>query len=200
YTHFKKSCLNVDSSRISVREVSKGAFDDMVILSGKIEPLHSVLINNIESGAVQEIFVEDGAMVEKGEPLMRLYNPNSELNYLQQETAIIEQINNLRNLKINLTNQELELEKELILIQHDYVDTEQKYELNKKLYDLELIPEKDYKEIAEQYTYQTKRKGIIETSVSKEKDARNLQIQAIDDALIKMEQNLEILRQNKENF
>src|SRR5699024_2642115 len=64
----------------------------------------------------------------------------------------------------------------------------------------ELIPEKDYKEIAEQYTYQTKRKGIIETSVSKEKDARNLQIQAIDDALIKMEQNLEILRQNKENF
>lgn len=196
----KKKSLNVDQSRITIREVKNGKFDDIVILNGKIEPLNSVLINVVEGGAVQEVFVEDGSMVKAGEPLMRIYNPNTELSYLQQETAIIEQINNLKNLKISLTNQELELEKELILIQHDYIDSEQQYNLDKNLYASEIIPEKDYNKSKENFSYQTKRKQVIQTSVKKEKQARSTQINSINEALAKMERNLEILRSNKQNF
>jgi len=94
---FRKKSLNVETSRIAIREIKEGNFDDIVILNGKIEPLNSILINVVEGGAVQEVFVEDGSMVREGEPLMRIYNPNTELIYLQQETAIIEQINNLKN-------------------------------------------------------------------------------------------------------
>ena len=42
----------------------------------------------------EEVFVEDGAMVEKGTPLLRLGNPTVMLGDMNQETAIIEQINN----------------------------------------------------------------------------------------------------------
>src|SRR5690554_6517699 len=76
---FRKKTLNVDASRISIREVKAGKFDDIVILNGKIEAHNSALINVVEGGAVQDIFVEDGAMVTKGQPLVRLYNPNTEL-------------------------------------------------------------------------------------------------------------------------
>lgn len=197
---FRKKSLNVDASRITVREVTHGSFEDILILNGKIEPLNSVLINVVEGGAVQEIFVEDGAMVQKGESLMRIYNPNSELSYLQQETAIIEQTNNLKNLKISLTNQELELEKELILIQHDFINAEQQYELDKKLFASEIIPEKDYKKSLESFNYQSKRKEVIQASVQREKVARAVQIRSINEALVKMERNLDILRNNKMNF
>lgn len=197
---FQKKVLNVDASRLTIREVTQGSFEDILILNGKIEPLNSVLINVVEGGAVQEVYVEDGAMVQKGEPLMRIYNPNSELSYLQQETAIIEQTNNLKNLKISLTNQELEMEKDLILIQHDFINAEQQYELDKKLYAAEIIPEKDYLKSLENFRYQSKRKEVIQTSVQREKSARAIQIQSINEALNKMERNLEILRNNKMNF
>jgi len=196
----RKKSLNVDASRITIREIKQGKFDDIVILNGKIEPLNSILINVVEGGAVQEIFVEDGSMVRDGEPLMRIYNPNTELSYLQQETAIIEQINNLKNLKISLTNQELELEKELILIQHDYINAEQQYNVDKGLYAAEIIPAKDYHKSLENFNYQTKRKEVIQTSVKKEKQARIVQIKSIEEALVKMERNLDILRGNKQNF
>lgn len=197
---FRKKTLNVDASRLAIREIKEGKFDDIVILNGKIEPLNSLLINVVEGGAVQEVFVEDGDMVKEGQPLMRIYNPNSELSYLQQETAIIEQINNLKNLKISLTNQELELEKELILIQHDYVDAEQQYKLDQKLYDSEILAQKDYQKSLENFRYQTKRKDVIQNSVNREKQARSAQIKSINEALAKMERNLEILRNNKQNF
>jgi HlyD family secretion protein len=60
-------------------------------------------------------------MVTQGQPLAQMYNPNTELNYLTQETAIIEQINNLNTGKLNIRNQELSLTKDL-LIEHDYND------------------------------------------------------------------------------
>jgi HlyD family secretion protein len=53
-----------------------------------------------------EIYIVKGTVV-------RLYNPNAELAYMQQETAIIEQINNLNKGKPDLRNQELNLEKDL---------------------------------------------------------------------------------------
>lgn len=200
FSLLRKKSLNVDASRITIREIKKGNFDDIVILNGKIEPLNSILINVVEGGAVQEVFVEDGSMVKEGEPLMRIYNPNTELSYLQQETAIIEQINNLKNLKISLTNQELELEKELILIQHDFIDAEQQYNLDKNLYASEIIASKDYNKSLENFRYQGKRKDVIQSSVNKEKQARAVQIKSINEALSKMERNLEILRNNKQNF
>jgi HlyD family secretion protein len=197
---FRKKSLNVETSRIAIREIKEGNFDDIVILNGKIEPLNSILINVVEGGAVQEVFVEDGSMVREGEPLMRIYNPNTELSYLQQETAIIEQINNLKNLKISLTNQELEFEKELILIQHDFIDAEQQFNLDKRLFASEILAEKDYHKSLENFRYQTKRKEVIQTSVHKEKQARAVQIKSINEALSKMERNLDILRNNKQNF
>jgi HlyD family secretion protein len=48
-------------------------------------------------------------MVVKGP--CRLYNPNAELAYMQQETAIIEQINNLNKGKPRFKKSELNLEK-----------------------------------------------------------------------------------------
>lgn len=200
FSLLRKKSLNVEASRITIREIKKGNFDDIVILNGKIEPLNSILINVVEGGAVQEVFVEDGSMVREGEPLMRIYNPNTELSYLQQETAIIEQINNLKNLKISLTNQELELEKELILIQHDFIDAEQQYNLDKNLYASEIIAAKDYNKSLENFRYQGKRKDVIQSSVNKEKQARAVQIKSINEALSKMDRNLEILRNNKQNF
>src|SRR5690606_25254650 len=68
----KKKSLNVETSRLAVREVKNGKFDDIVILNGKIEPLNSVLIDVVEGGAVQEIFVEDGSMVKENESAFRI--------------------------------------------------------------------------------------------------------------------------------
>jgi HlyD family secretion protein len=59
-----------------------------------VEPLNLVLVNIIEGGSVKEIFCRKWRNGDMGQ-LACMYNPNTELNYLTQETAIIEQINNL---------------------------------------------------------------------------------------------------------
>jgi HlyD family secretion protein len=70
-----------------------------------------------------------------GQPALNVQSKHTELNYLTQETAIIEQINNLNTGKLNIRNQELSLTKDLALIEHDYNDAKRVYDMNAKLFE-----------------------------------------------------------------
>ena len=109
-TSIGKKTYKVDASKISVKKASKGNFQDVILIEGDVEPVDLVLVNTLEGGTVNEIFIEDGVRVTKGTPLLRLSNPSVTLNYMNQETAIIEQINNLRNLKLSLEKVQRDLD------------------------------------------------------------------------------------------
>uniref|UniRef100_UPI00404A890E efflux RND transporter periplasmic adaptor subunit n=1 Tax=Flavobacterium sp. TaxID=239 RepID=UPI00404A890E len=196
----KKKTLNVKRAEISVNTVESDYFEDFILFEAKVMPLNSMLVNVIEGGSVQEIFVENGAMVTKGQPLVRLYNPNTELNYMQQETSIIEQINNLNKAKLDLRNQDLNLAKDLIAIEHDYLDAENLYNLNKKLFEQEILAKNEWNVTQENYRFQKERMQIIKESVKKEKQANQIQIGQFNQSIGIMNQSLSILRKNKNNF
>lgn len=195
-----KRSLNVKAEELSIHKVEKAFFEDFVVFQAKVEPLNVMLVNVTEGGSVKEIFVENGAMVTKGQSLARLYNPNTELNYLTQETAIIEQINNLNTGKLNIRNQELNLTKDLVLIEHDYNDAKRLYDLNAKLFAKDVISKNDWNTFKESLRFQEERKKTIQQSIQKEKQSNQLQISQINRSIQTMEKSLDILRNNKKNF
>ena len=196
----KKRSLNVNKSEISIKTVEVGFFEDFIMFQAKVTPLNSMLVNVIEGGAVQEIFVNNGDMVVQGQPLVRLYNPNTELTYMQQETSIIEQINNLNKVKLDLRNQELNLAKDLISIEHDFVDAKNLFDLNKKLFDQEILSPNEWQKTQENFRFQKERMDIIKQSVTKEKQANRIQIGQLNQSIEIMNKSLSILRKNKNNF
>jgi HlyD family secretion protein len=196
----RERSLNVERTHVTIREVSTQVFEDFMTFEARVEPLNSVLVNIVEGGSVQEIFAENGTRVTKGQPLARLYNPNSELGYMTQETAIIEQMNNLNNGKLNIRNQELGLIKDLASIEHDYNDAQRAHDMNKTLYEKGVISRNDWNAIQENFRYQTQRRNQITESIKSEKASNRIQIAQIDRSLNIMEKSLEVLRSNKKNF
>jgi HlyD family secretion protein len=195
-----KRTLNVKAEELTVQKVEKAFFEDFVVFQAKVEPLNIMLVNVTEGGSVKEIFVENGATVIKGQSLARLYNPNTELNYLTQETAIIEQINNLNTGKLNIRNQELNLTKDFVLIEHDYNDAKRLYDMNSKLYAKDVISKNDWNTFKESLRFQEERKRTIQQSIQKEKQSNQVQISQINRSIETMEKSLDILRNNKKNF
>ena len=196
----KKRSLNVKSAEISIKTVEEGFFEDFLVFQARVEPLNSMLVNIIEGGAVQEIFVGNGDVVQKGQPLARLYNPNTELSYMQQETAIIEQINNLNKAKLDLRNQELNLSKDLVAIEHDFLDAKNLFDLNKNLFQQEILSKNEWQVTQENLRFQKERMSIIKQSVTKAKQANNIQIGQINNSVDIMDKSLSVLRSNKKNF
>ncbi|WP_299134002.1 HlyD family efflux transporter periplasmic adaptor subunit [uncultured Tenacibaculum sp.] len=196
----RKNQVNLKRDSLSIRKVTKGDFEDVLLFNSTIEPKTSVLINVIQGGSVSEIFVESGQMIKKGTPLLKVYNPNAELNYLTQETAIVEQINNLRNIRVNITNQQLNLDQQLLRINNDFKNAKRQYSLDTTLYKKGVVAKNEYQKSVQEYTFQKERSGVIKKSVGEEKKNRGIQLARINSSIANMQKSLNLLRKNKENF
>jgi len=129
-----------------------------------------------------------------------MYKPNSELNYMTQETAIIEQMNNLNSGKLNIRNQELQLTQDLLSIEHDYNDAKRLHDMNRRLFEKEIISRNEWNSIQENLRFQEQRRNNIQNSIRKEKQSNQIQISQINRSIATMEKSLDILRNNKKNF
>lgn len=200
YFFRQKKTFNVKAEDLQVEKVTRGKFEDMMMITAQTQSLNSSLVNVMEGGAVKEIFTEDGKMVTKGEPLARVYNPNTEFNFMSQETGIMQQISQMRNTLLDLKNQEFTQDKEILQAQNDYNTAQQNYNLQKRLYDAEIGKKTDYDMARQNLAYQQKRKQIVEQSIVNEKHSRASQIAAVNNSIAQMEKSLDVLRNNKNNF
>jgi len=196
----QKKTYNVKSEDITIDEVTNGKFEDMLMVTAQTQSLNSSLVNVLEGGAVKEIFAEDGQMLTKGQPIARVYNPNTEFNYLNQETGIMQQISQMRSSLLELKNQEFNQDKEMLQSQNDYNTALQSFNLQKRLYDAEIGKKTDYDIALQNLNYQKDRKKIVENGAFNEKVSRNAQFSAINNSIGQMEKSLNILRSNKNNF
>src|SRR6185369_14775157 len=78
------SKLNVNAERLTISEVKKGPFKEFIPVNGIVMPLTTIYLDAIEGGLVEEKFVEDGVMMKKGEPILKLSNTDLELSLANQ--------------------------------------------------------------------------------------------------------------------
>lgn len=92
--------LQVAGRDVRIARVEHGVFRDDVVVRATAEPLHSIILDSVESGRVEEVFAKDGQAVKKGDLLFRLSNPQRHLELLARQTEYAQQISNLANLQV----------------------------------------------------------------------------------------------------
>ena len=110
----KSSTLKGDANTVAIGDVRLGEFDDYVRVAGQVQPITVVQVSLLEGGVVEEKLIEEGAMVNKGDVLVRLSNNNLSLQILQSEADLAEQENFLRNTTVTMEQEEHDLEKQRV--------------------------------------------------------------------------------------
>ncbi|MEI9908396.1 MAG: HlyD family efflux transporter periplasmic adaptor subunit [Bacteroidota bacterium] len=155
-----KSRLNVDAERITISEVKNGSFQEFIPVNGIVLPITTIYLDALEGGRVEEKYVEDGAVMKKGEPILRLSNTDLELSLVNQETSVYNLLtqmqisqNAARQNTIGKLNQGTDVESQ-------FKEAERIYKLNKKLYDQKAIGLQEYKQSENNYNYQLEKKRL----------------------------------------
>ncbi len=92
--------LRVDGADLRIAQVARGVFVDEIVVRANAEPLHSVILDAVESGRVEEVLATDGALVKQGELLFRISNPQRHLELLARQSEHAVSIFNLSNLRV----------------------------------------------------------------------------------------------------
>jgi HlyD family secretion protein len=92
--------LEVRTNGVQIATVEKGVFEDKIIVRANAVPLRSVILDSVESGRVEEVAVQDGAVVQAGKLLFKLSNSQRNIELLARQAELAQQISNLSNLKV----------------------------------------------------------------------------------------------------
>lgn len=192
--------MDVMREQVQVYKVATREFMDYLPVEGIVYPRNSIKIDAVEGGIVQEIFVEDGQELKKGQLILKLQNSNMELQFMEQETRIYDAINNLQNTQINLERNKYSRRKEIVELEFSIDKLKTDFNRKKILFDKKVIAledyedvERDFKESRLQLELSLKLTRI--DSISYEQRKQNIQ-----NSIERMYTNLELLRKNFDNL
>jgi HlyD family secretion protein len=174
-----RSTMNVEKDRLSIAMVSTGEFTDYILVSGQIEPAQTFFLDAVEGGMVAEVIRESGALVTKGDTILTLTNSNLQLDVMSRETMLYEQINNLRQTRLFLDQNDLNQQGQLAEIDYQISLLEPQYKRFKELHGKKLVSEREFEEVKEQYEYNVKRKQLTYRSYRSDSLARSVQLQQL---------------------
>ncbi len=114
--------LRIDNEKIIVADVEEAPFLDYVDAEGIVQPIQTIKLNVLESGTVQEVVAEEGAMLRKGDVILILQNP-------ELERIIEEQQAEWEKQRILYEEKKLEMEQKTILLKQQALQA--RYELKR---------------------------------------------------------------------
>jgi HlyD family secretion protein len=170
------SKLNVEPERISINEVKKGAFQEFIPVNGIVLPLTTIYLDAMEGGRVEEKLVEDGAIVKKGQPIMRLSNTDLELSLVNQQTSVynlLTQMQIARNAAQQNTTTKLN---QMTDVENQLKEAKRVYELDNQLYDQKAIGLQEFKQAENNYNYLVEKKKLTEKILGQDETSNAQQV------------------------
>lgn len=195
-----RSTLNVDIERITVSTVQEDVFQEFIQVTGTVQPIETIYLDAIEGGVVKQVYLESGTMVEEGDTILSMSNSNLQLQVMQQTSALYDQINNVRNSRLNLEQNTLQLQQQLANARAQMEILEAQYNRQKTLREDDLISQQEFEETRANYNYEKKRYELTHESFQKDSLQSISQARQLNDSEERMYQSLEAVQQILENL
>jgi len=195
-----RSRLNVDRDRLMVHTVQEGSFQELIDVSGTIQPMRTVFLDAVEGGVVQQVKFQSGTMVNEGDTLLVMSNTNLQLNVLQREASIYDQINNVRNSRLSLEQNHLGLREQLASARTQLGILKPRYERDKALHQDGLISQTQFEESLHNYEFQRMRYELTHESYQKDSLQMVNQLQQLDESESRMWRSLDGVQQILDNL
>src|SRR5690606_2064754 len=155
-----KSKLNVEADRISIVEIKNGNFQEFIPINGTVLPISSIYLDASVGGRVEEKFVEDGTILKKGDPIMRLSNTDQELTLVQQETQVLNLLTQSQIAQTNAQQASINNRNQMADVEQAYREAERVYNLNRKLLAEKAIGTQEFEKSQNEYNYQKERVNL----------------------------------------
>ena len=192
--------LSVNSERVTVSDVTVGTFEDFIPLRGRLMPRSTVFLDAIEGGRVEQVLVEDGAMVEAGELIAVLSNSNLQLVVLGREAEVTEQLNFLRTIELQLEQNRLSHKRNLVEIEYQIVRLERSLNRQRRLASENLVSQSTIEELEDELKYYKDRREVTLESQATDARLQEQQLEQLRAASVQLQESLALARKNLDDL
>jgi len=184
----------VPVSRLTISTVTQGRFDDFLPLRARVEPSVTVFLDAVEGGRVERVLVEDGTVVQQGQLLAVLSNPELQLNVLARQTEVTQQINNMRSQELALNQNRLANERARIEADLATGTARRQYEMQRPLAARGFVAGRTFADSRDTYEANRRRSEVVRTQQASDERLQSSQLSYLRSSSASLNQSLAIAR------
>ena len=199
-TTIGKSKLNVEMERTTISEVTKGPFQEFIAVTGVVLPITTIYLDASEGGRVEEKLAEDGSIVKKGQPILRLSNTDLLMTMMSQQNTVYNTITQIQINNNAAQQNTVSKLNQMADVESLYDEAERVYQLDKQLYEKKVIGFQDFKKAENDYNYYLKKKTLTKQILKQDSLSRTQQAEqdkrsykGSQEALVLMKQKVDEL-------
>ncbi|MFK5972577.1 MAG: efflux RND transporter periplasmic adaptor subunit [Flavobacteriaceae bacterium] len=194
------STFRTEKDKLSIAEVTQGKFDDYITINGFVAPITTIYMDAYEGGRVSEKLIEEGAMVKKGDIILKLENINLYEQILNSESNMALKQNNLRQTRLDFDSRQYDGRKALATSSSELRKLKRNFEQNQALFNEELISREQYLLSKENYELSQKQFDIIMVQTENDAEMRKTSLTGLDADLSRMQKTLGMVYQRLDHL
>lgn len=194
YATSGKTKLTQDKERITISQVIKGPFIEYIPVNGVVMPITTIYMPATDGGTVEEKYVDDGAMVKTGDPIMRLSNSDLELQLATQQTTVFQAQAAFELSKATAQQNTVTKLNNLADVDIAYKEAARIYNIDKKLIAKNAIGSQEFQTAQNNYTYYLEKKRLNEEILRQDSISSKEQVDQQRASYVGMQQSLELMR------
>jgi len=200
FFNLSSSAKNVSRDRITIAQISRGPFQEFIPVVGNVLPINTVYLDATEGGRVEEIYLEAGSVVKKGDRILKFGNTSLLLDIMWREADLFQQSNNLRNTRLSMEQNRLSVKRELVEVEHQLKQQQRLYERSMELDKKGLIAKQEFEIVKDEFDYLNARRELALETKKNDEEFRVTQIVALEESLERMRKNLNVAKQKLDNL
>jgi HlyD family secretion protein len=188
------SKLNVDLDRITISDIKKDKFQESIPQNGTVMPLLTEYVNTVDGGQVAQKYVEDGAILKRNQPILRLTNTAVELDAATQANTVSTTLSQMQLARVQAdenTVTKLNAKADVELL---FKEAERTYNLDEKLYAQHVIGSQEYQTAVNNYTAYKQKLALQEEILRQDTISRVAQDKQDQESFLRAQETLNLMQ------
>lgn len=175
--------LRVNMESIQIAGVAKDEFSEYVNADGTLQPIQSIKVYTREGGYVEQVLKQDGAIVEKGDTILIMSDPELERTIESERESWRRQNRSYRTSTIEMEQRRLTLSQSMLQTQYELGRLEKQHELAMEEYRMGIRSKAQMEVADEEYRYKMETERLQLESRRQDSVLNKIRSEELEDGL-----------------
>jgi len=195
-----QSVYRTERDKLTISTISDGQFNDYITIPGQVEPISTIYLDVEEGGKVEEIYIEEGEPVQKGDVILKLRNTDLNTSIMNSESQLAYHANEMRNTQIQMERQQIQNKRQKLQMDLQVVRAKRKFSQYERLFKEELIAKENYIQAKEEFDLSVKEQELTYQKLVQDSIFREVQKKQMDQSLENTRLSLQMARKRLDNL
>ena len=144
----------MDKDSVVIAEVTKAPFMEYVDVEGLVQPIKTIQVNAMENGFVERVVAEEGAMLQQGDTILVLQNPELYHSIDDEQDAWSKNLRNCREQEIEMNQKSINLRQQALDAKHQMNSLKKSLKQSREEYRMGIKSKAELEMAEEDYEYQ----------------------------------------------